>query len=221
MLAWYLLKDGQTDEGEALFETLRTERPGDAMLLLTLGAARRDAGLDDAALAAHDEALATAIASDPEMIDRARVERRDCRQELGLEPDVDDLLARAPVARSADDVAVAIAWFPRDQHARARARWPELGEDLHDPDTYCKRIEAELRNTRELTGRNPAVAPLVVEELESFAADHAFDSDSGRARSSYAARLLADGEAVAWPPGRNEPCWCGSGKKYKRCCGLR
>jgi predicted Zn-dependent protease len=141
MLAWYLLKDGQTDEGEALFETLRTERPGDAMLLVTLGAARRDAGLDDAALAAHDEALATAIASDPEMIDRARVERRDCRQELGLEPDVDDLLAR-----------------------------------VHD---------------------------------------------SGRARSSYAARLLADGEAVAWPPGRNEPCWCGSGKKYKRCCGLR
>jgi SEC-C motif-containing protein len=20
-------------------------------------------------------------------------------------------------------------------------------------------------------------------------------------------------------PGRNEPCWCGSGKKYKKCCG--
>lgn len=21
----------------------------------------------------------------------------------------------------------------------------------------------------------------------------------------------------AVPPGRNEPCWCGSGKKYKKC----
>ena len=20
-------------------------------------------------------------------------------------------------------------------------------------------------------------------------------------------------------PGRNDPCWCGSGKKYKKCCG--
>jgi tetratricopeptide (TPR) repeat protein len=23
---------------------------------------------------------------------------------------------------------------------------------------------------------------------------------------------------VAWPPGRNQPCWCGSGRKYKKCC---
>ena len=20
-------------------------------------------------------------------------------------------------------------------------------------------------------------------------------------------------------PGRNDPCWCGSGRKYKKCCG--
>ncbi|TCC22643.1 SEC-C domain-containing protein [Kribbella speibonae] len=25
---------------------------------------------------------------------------------------------------------------------------------------------------------------------------------------------------VRWPPGRNQPCWCGSEKKYKRCCGV-
>ena len=29
---------------------------------------------------------------------------------------------------------------------------------------------------------------------------------------------VAAGEAIAWPPGRNEPCWCGSGRKYKKCC---
>ena len=23
---------------------------------------------------------------------------------------------------------------------------------------------------------------------------------------------------TAWPPGRNQPCWCGSGCKYKKCC---
>ncbi|WP_199234975.1 SEC-C metal-binding domain-containing protein [Kribbella sp. VKM Ac-2568] len=27
------------------------------------------------------------------------------------------------------------------------------------------------------------------------------------------------GTAVEWPPGRNQPCWCGSGTKYKKCCG--
>lgn len=26
------------------------------------------------------------------------------------------------------------------------------------------------------------------------------------------------GAAVTWPPGRNDPCWCASGRKYKKCC---
>ncbi len=30
---------------------------------------------------------------------------------------------------------------------------------------------------------------------------------------------LPDGRRVAWPPPRNTPCWCGSGVKYKKCCG--
>jgi hypothetical protein len=29
------------------------------------------------------------------------------------------------------------------------------------------------------------------------------------------------GEPVPWPPARNDACWCGSGEKYKRCCGRR
>ncbi|WP_200834412.1 SEC-C metal-binding domain-containing protein [Amycolatopsis alkalitolerans] len=27
------------------------------------------------------------------------------------------------------------------------------------------------------------------------------------------------GDGIPWPPGRNEPCWCGSERKYKKCCG--
>jgi SEC-C motif len=30
---------------------------------------------------------------------------------------------------------------------------------------------------------------------------------------------LPDGRRVQWPPARNQPCWCGSGVKYKKCCG--
>ncbi|TQC47004.1 hypothetical protein EEB14_22715 [Rhodococcus sp. WS4] len=26
---------------------------------------------------------------------------------------------------------------------------------------------------------------------------------------------------TAWPPGRNEACWCGSTLKYKKCCRPR
>jgi len=39
-------------------------------------------------------------------------------------------------------------------------------------------------------------------------------------------QLLADTEKVQpltadAKPGRNDPCPCGSGKKYKKCCGLK
>ena len=35
----------------------------------------------------------------------------------------------------------------------------------------------------------------------------------------WSARLLKKSEEgpVREKPGRNEPCWCGSGKKYKKC----
>lgn len=41
-----------------------------------------------------------------------------------------------------------------------------------------------------------------------------------KARAHYAAHLasIADPSVIAWPPGRNQPCWCGSGRKYKKCC---
>jgi uncharacterized protein YchJ len=43
------------------------------------------------------------------------------------------------------------------------------------------------------------------------------DPEEGRAR--YAAERLLDGEALPWPPGRNQACWCGSQRKCKKCCG--
>jgi SEC-C motif domain protein len=48
-------------------------------------------------------------------------------------------------------------------------------------------------------------------------------------RKHNGAWLFVDGEQVAGPPvkregdkiGRNDPCSCGSGKKYKKCCGAK
>ncbi|MBS1889431.1 MAG: SEC-C domain-containing protein [Actinobacteria bacterium] len=69
------------------------------------------------------------------------------------------------------------------------------------------------------TGRSPSVAALEVEALVEFAAAAGLDPGTGEARSRLAGELGGRGEVVAWPPGRNEQCWCGSGRKYKRCCG--
>ena len=60
MRGWYLLKAGATEDGEAVFGELLAEHPDDAGVRITLGHARSDAGLQDAALDAFDDALAAA-----------------------------------------------------------------------------------------------------------------------------------------------------------------
>jgi tetratricopeptide (TPR) repeat protein len=220
MLAWYLLEAGDVQEGEELFAELRRERPGDAALLIALGHARSAAGLQEAALAAFDEAVAVAkLRGRRKVVDRARVERRAEREHVGLPTDEDDRLAPAPRPLGRGPTAWALAWFPPDQRAAALERWPTLADDFADPAGYARRLEGNLRSLQQATGERPRVAAIDVEDLVAWSAAEGYDPDSGEARSQFAAELARTGRALAWPPQRNEPCWCGSGLKYKRCCG--
>ena len=63
------------------------------------------------------------------------------------------------------------------------------------------------------------VAPMEVDCLIRYAEEHGYDPGSGEARSAYAAELAREGRALRLPPGRNDRCWCGSGRKYRVCCG--
>jgi len=45
------------------------------------------------------------------------------------------------------------------------------------------------------------------------------NAGSGEGRSRLAAEIARTGRAFSWPPSRNDVCWCGSGRKYKKCCG--
>jgi tetratricopeptide (TPR) repeat protein len=222
MRGWYLLKSGATEEGEALFRELLKERPDDAEVRITLGHARSDAGLQDAALDAFDHALAAAKRRGyRKEIDRARVERRAEREHVGLELDEDDRLAPPPTPTPSrrGRTAWAVAWFPPNQRQAALAHWPDLADDLTDPDRYAVHIETQLRSLHTALGHRPAVAPIVVDEFIGWAAAEGYDAGGGEARSVYAAEITRTGRAIPWPPGRNEPCWCGSERKYKRCCG--
>jgi hypothetical protein len=203
MLGWYLLKGGSMVDGEAEFAALRSEWPDDVNLLITLGLARSDAGLRDAALAAFDEAVEVAkrvgLAGE---LDRARIERRAEREHFGLPLDEDDLLV-APPRPLVDE----------------RIAWTLACEDFADPTAYNARLEDHLRLLHRETGRHPSIAPLDVDELADWASRAGCDPDTGSARSRFAAELASSGRAIAWPPGRNDPCWCRSGRKYKHCCG--
>lgn len=224
MLGWYLLKAGEVEAGEENFASLREQHgPDDIDLLVLIGNARLDSGLGESALEAFDEALAVAKSQgDPDVLDFVRADRRQCRKELGLAPDDDDKAVRLSplgVWPGVEDEQWVLAWFPRSEHAAAIERWPDLVEDLRDPDAYCARMEIQLRDLHRDSGRVPLIASLEIDQLVAFAERKALDPGSAAARSRFAAEAGRRGTALVWPPGRNERCWCGSGEKYKRCCG--
>ncbi|MGW8434652.1 SEC-C metal-binding domain-containing protein [Nocardiopsis sp. NPDC055879] len=55
-------------------------------------------------------------------------------------------------------------------------------------------------------------------EIDAYAGEHGLDPAAEETRNAWA-RTLPEDRVVAWPPERNRPCWCGSGRKYKKCCG--
>jgi hypothetical protein len=56
------------------------------------------------------------------------------------------------------------------------------------------------------------------EGLARFAEANRLDPEQESTRTRYLGALPEDA-SIAWPPGRNAPCWCASGRKYKKCCG--
>jgi hypothetical protein len=123
--------------------------------------------------------------------------------------------------RRSRQLQLAIAWFPADEWRAAIGRWPDLLDELPaDHLEYSHVIEARTKAiARAAAGAPMSIAPLTVVGLGAYCHEHGGDPGTAEARSAYAAELARTGEVVRWPPGRNDPCWCGSATKYKRCCG--
>ena len=78
-----------------------------------------------------------------------------------------------------------------------------------DPARWTEQVPERLVTPRRRVGRQGRVV-----------------QDHGRAGGNGAPRVMPDGETLAplvkaptEKIGRNEPCWCGSGKKFKLCHG--
>lgn len=132
-------------------------------------------------------------------------------------------------ARSGDPIdRVALAWLPAGDYERAVSLWPDLaGSDLvAGPDgplphqQYCRAMQQKLVEFAETRVSGLSVAPIRVAPFTAWCTEKAYDPDSAEARAEFAAHLAAgaDPDVVSWPPGRNQSCWCGSGRKYKKCC---
>jgi hypothetical protein len=106
--------------------------------------------------------------------------------------------------------------FQRDQRAHARERWPQA---YPEPDTqYYPAAEARWRHLAEHGAHNIQIVPATVAALDAFAQRAGTDPTDSTTKTRYI-QTIPDTAMIPWPPRRNAPCWCGSGAKYKKCCG--
>jgi tetratricopeptide (TPR) repeat protein len=123
---------------------------------------------------------------------------------------------------------VTLAWLPAGDYEQAVVLWPDFAgsELIAGPDgplphaRYCRGMQHKLVRFAEAGFPRLAIAPVQVAAFTAWCAETNREPDSAETRAAYAAELAATGEpaVIAWPPGRNQPCWCGSGRKYKKCC---
>lgn len=117
---------------------------------------------------------------------------------------------------------MSIAWFPASEWEEAVGRWP----DLDEPGGHRAHSRAKESTARELarhaTGAvDLAISPIEIDPYVTWCEHESLDAGASSSRARYAAEVSRRGRAIAWPPARNERCWCGSGAKYKKCCGAQ
>jgi tetratricopeptide (TPR) repeat protein len=112
-----------------------------------------------------------------------------------------------------------VLYWPPTEFALLLGRWPDLADDYGS--THAEHRSVVERHLREVAASHGhvTVGPGDFAEYLEFAErrdDHAANAST---RAGGAAHLGRLDRVVAWPPRRNDRCWCGSGLKYKKCCG--
>ncbi|XRQ09067.1 SEC-C metal-binding domain-containing protein [Actinomadura welshii] len=229
-----LTEVGRAEEAEAEITRLsRTRvRPGPAELV---GEFLEEQGRLEEALTwfntacrdlmADDEELAEAqLFARPEMRGRQRV-----RQALGLPPDALDLHTEDQQAEMAELFERAAApsqphtgsFFVRADVERAFAEGLVHGTAPTDASGYFRDVERGWRaSLDELGASKLRILPTTVDDLLKYANDHDRDPKEQQTRADHLLHRIREGApTLDWPPERNAPCWCDSGRKYKKCCG--
>ena len=110
-----------------------------------------------------------------------------------------------------------LVWQRAEQQLAAQ-RWPEV----FTPDVVGNHADIEARLRELAAGQNITKISLVLGSVDGFAEylrSTGDDPAEEPVRLAYAEQARRHGQVIRWPPGRNQLCWCGSQRKYKKCCG--
>jgi hypothetical protein len=173
--------------------------------------------------------------------------RSELRKEKGLEPDALDEQAEEEDERSRQAVrsmfealskavpgqrgllpddgaaynAVILHW-PEPQFTAVRARWPETtalyGEDYAH---YRGLLQREAQGYSDAGAARTVIVHGTLDDYDDYTARTGKNPTERQTRRDYGEWCATNHpeRTLAWPPPRNGPCWCGSDRKYKKCCG--
>jgi hypothetical protein len=117
--------------------------------------------------------------------------------------------------------SIVLRWA-REDFADVRARWPESTAHYGDDyDTYAARIQREARGYDEAGAAHVRMVTGTLADFQAYAQRTGSDPADQKTRQNYGECQAAEhpDQTLLWPPARNGPCWCDSGRKYKKCCG--
>ncbi|WP_405086786.1 IS1096 element passenger TnpR family protein [Microbispora sp. NBC_01389] len=166
-----------------------------------------------------------------QIIERSPAERHRRMAAEAFESQMNDLLEHLQSARrghspgatsrgkralTVEPALTRLAYLPEKEYVQGMAESLLDATFPLEHEDYRREVQDALRSNAELG--KAFVVPLTVEGIRSFAEETGKDPAS---RSTWLAFVNATGmrDDVAWPPERNAPCWCGSARKYKKCCG--
>lgn len=243
LIADLLLRAGHTQQAATAWRDAEREDPRDHRLYEAAGVAYAGVGLHRKALAWQTKGLELALAAsqDSDMIWLLTGERAETLDVLGQAPDNLQLRAEELVERDereeqervdafhrerdartvrAQRASIGLAWFPAEEYPRALATWPSFAEDYANGpySAYCARLELLLRDLRAQGVPRLALTPITINDYLSWCAERDRDPEQSDSRAGYATELVERDVTHPWPPERNQPCWCGSERKYKKCC---
>jgi tetratricopeptide (TPR) repeat protein len=154
--------------------------------------------------------------------------RHRLRRDLDLPHDAHDQLAdllrdAMHEALSAiieqDYKETALLFWPQPEFDQVLLRWPALAEEYgHTWDEYRTMVQRSLVQWSESGSPRSALLAGTADGLACYAQDNDGDPTDPQVRQDYLQYLEDYPQETAWPPGRNQECWCGSALKYKKCC---
>ena len=244
LIADLLLRTGRDQEADEAWAQAEREDPRNPWVHSAASDAYTRVGLHRKALPWQTKGLELALAAGEDEAEIAwylTEERGQTMDVLGLAPDELQLRAEELIEReeqqdreaeqeflrrwneprplSPQQTHIGAAWFPADQYPRALQTWSSFAEDYaHGPyEAYCARLELMLRDLKAKGVKRLSLAPIQIDDYLAWCTQHDRDPQQSDTRASYSTTLIRRDITKPWPPQRNEPCWCGSERKYKKC----